>query len=147
MTFTNGIPPSDKEGKKLFVSPSFLEKILKASHSSPDKEICGLLIGKRESVIEIMPMQNKAAYPERFFEISAADLIKSHRRVRQRQLSIIGHYHSHPSGSCRPSPRDAALAHEGQYWIIAASNKIEGWYAGKNGTVEGIFHPCRLVVE
>lgn len=147
MAFTNGIPLSDKESVKLFIASSFVERILQATSACPDKEICGLLIGKANSVIEIRPMKNKAAHPERFFEMEEADLIRSHREARERGLKVIGHYHSHPSGNCRPSHWDAALAHDGQYWLIAASNKIEGWYAGKNGVVEGIFHPCRLVVE
>lgn len=147
MAFTNEIPLSDKESVKLFISSSLVERILQESLINPDEEICGLLIGKKDLITEIWPMVNVAPDPRRFFQMDEAALIQAHRDARNRYLNVIGHYHSHPSGSCRPSPRDAALAHDGQYWLIAASNKIEGWYAGGNGMVEGIFHSCSLVLK
>lgn len=147
MASSNRIQSPDKKGETLFINPNFVKKILSETRARPMLEICGLLLGSSGHVTEIMPMPNIAPNPRRFFEMETAGLITAHREARRRHLSVIGHYHSHPSGSCLPSATDAALAHYGQYWLIAAFNKIEGWYACKSGRIEGVFLPCELILH
>lgn len=129
------------------ISSDVFAHLVAYAGSSPD-EICGLLIGRGSRVDRAVPTANVAAEPARAFEIDTAALLQAHREARRGQGDVIGHYHSHPSGRTRPSPTDAAMAHDdGCLWLIVAGDEVEGWVANGRGSVEGRFEPVALVVE
>lgn len=86
------------------------------------QEGCGLLIGRPNGrVCVIWPAANVAADPYRGFEIDSPSLFAAHRHARDHGLTVIGHFHSHPDGSPRPSPRDLARAEDrNEIWVIGA---------------------------
>jgi proteasome lid subunit RPN8/RPN11 len=103
-------------------------------------EVCGLLLGEGDGVTRLLPCRNVAADP--------AALIAAHRAARGGGARIIGHYHSHPSGVARPSPRDAAdAAPDGSIWLIVAGAAVTAWRAVADGAVHGRFDPLRLDVS
>ncbi|MFK3890005.1 M67 family metallopeptidase [Sphingomonas sp. NPDC079357] len=111
-------------------------------------EICGLLLGDGVVVTRLLPCRNVAADPATRFEIDPAALIAAHRSARGGGERIIGHYHSHPSGIARPSPRDAAdAAPDGSIWLIVAGEAVTAWRAVAHGAVEGRFDPLTLDVS
>ncbi|WP_408988159.1 Mov34/MPN/PAD-1 family protein [Sphingomonas sp. SUN019] len=110
------------------------------------EEICGLLIGREGNIETLVPCKNVAADPARFFEIDPATLIAAHRAARAGGPSVIGHYHSHPSGVTTPSARDAAdAAPDGAIWIITDGRTLAAWRAGRDGAVHGRFDPVELI--
>jgi len=129
----------------LRISSMILERISAEAMASPDREVCGLLLGTGDRVLEARSCRNVAADPAMRFEIDPAALLAAHRAARRGGPAVIGHYHSHPSGLAEPSPRDAADAvADGSIWLIAAGGRVTGWRAVENGALHGRFVPLRL---
>ena len=127
----------------LTISRVLCDEMRHAAASSPDAEICGLLLGRGSVVETIRPCANIALDPRDSFEIDPAALIAAHRTARAGGASPIGHYHSHPRGSTAPSARDAAAAEPGRYWIIIAEGELGCWLAVPGGR----FIPVGLVEQ
>jgi proteasome lid subunit RPN8/RPN11 len=81
-------------------------------------ECCGLLLGTADGIIEFMRANNRAADPERRYEIDPHDHFAAVRCARTRGLDVIGAYHSHPRSAPVPSPTDEAQAFEDFVFLI-----------------------------
>lgn len=114
----------------LILPAAFREALCDAARASPDREICGLLLGEGLCVTAILPAANVAATPAIRFEIDPAILFAAHKAARAGGPAIIGCYHSHPDGRAEPSPRDAEAAAPGSVWVIVADGQITAWQAG-----------------
>ncbi|MEK9210425.1 M67 family metallopeptidase [Sphingomonas sp. 2378] len=127
------------------ISSDALDLIDKSAAASPDREICGLLLGEGDHITAAMPCANVAAEPWHRFEIDPAALIAAHRAARSGGPAVVGHYHSHPTGLAEPSPRDAADAvPDGSIWLIAGGNGVTAWRAVVAGRRHGRFDPLDL---
>lgn len=136
---------------KLQISSTQRQFLLDAAAASPDREICGLLIGQpgvQLARVEVLvPADNVAADPSRSFEIAPATLLASHRNARGAGCRVIGHWHSHPNGRIEPSKRDAARAADnGQIWLIIAGGNIGGWVAETRAAGSASFRPVAIEV-
>ena len=110
------------------ISSELLGRLLAEADASLDAEICGLLFGAAGRIETAEGCANVAANPARAFEIDPKALFAAHRRTRGGGLAVIGHYHSHPSGSPVPSPRDAAQAMgDGAVWVILGGGEVRAW--------------------
>ena len=69
-----------------------------------------MLLGEPGRVMAVQPCANVSVNPASRFELDPAALIAAWRGARAGAPSVIGHYHSHPSGDPRPSATDAAEA-------------------------------------
>ena len=78
-----------------------------AREAAPD-ECCGLLLGRKDAIVEAIRARNIAADPATRFVIDPADHFEAIRTARARPLEIVGFYHSHPRSTPEPSPRDVA---------------------------------------
>ena len=106
-----------------------------------------MLLGELGRVLVVQPCVNVSVNPEARFELDPAALIAAWRKARAGAPSVIGHYHSHPSGDPRPSATDAAeAAADGAVWIIVGNGEIKAWRAVQHGAVHGRFDPVALVV-
>ena len=110
-----------------FILPADLrERIAQEALGAFPQECCGLLEGRRIGsnivVDAVWPARNLSSTPDRF-EIDPADHFRILHGARERGCSVVGCYHSHPSGDTKPSPRDRdGAADEHFVWIIAALN-------------------------
>jgi desampylase len=128
--------------------------ILARAAAASAHEVCGVLLGPAPAgagaqvfVAEAVPAANVAADPALAFEVDPAVLLGLHRAARAGGAAVVGHYHSHPSGTAWPSPRDAAAAHgDGALWIIAADGRLAGFAARAGGPVHGAFDPVAIAV-
>lgn len=110
------------------ISSELLAQLVAAANASPDAEICGLLFGTAGRIEAAEACANVAANPARTFEIDPKALFVAHRRARGGGPSVVGHYHSHPSGLPIPSPRDAAQAMgDGAVWLILGGGAARAW--------------------
>lgn len=110
------------------ISSEVLTQLIAAADASPDAEICGLLLGAAGRIEAAQACVNVAINPARTFEIDPRALFAAHRRARSGGLAVVGHYHSHPSGSPVPSPRDAAQAMgDGAVWVILGGGAARAW--------------------
>jgi proteasome lid subunit RPN8/RPN11 len=113
-----------------------------AAAASGALEACGLLLGTGERIETATIAANVAADPARRFEIDPAHLLAAHRAARGGGASIIGYWHSHPSGLVGPSATDAAMADpDGRVWAIVAGGAIRCFRAGPHGALHGRFDP------
>lgn len=130
---------------EIAISSEVLDRIVAETSASPDLEVCGLLLGRDDAITAVLPCRNVAADPSRRFEIDPAALIAAHRRARAGELALLGHYHSHPTGSAAPSEQDALnAAADGAVWLIAAGDVVTAWMARPNGERHGRFDPVGL---
>ncbi|QJU60820.1 M67 family metallopeptidase [Sphingomonas sp. AP4-R1] len=110
-----------------------LDRLRAEAAASPEREICGLLFGTPVRIEAALATLNIAARIEDEFEIDPRALIAAHRAERAGGPRLIGHYHSHPSGSAFPSARDAAAAEPGRLWLILASGDARLWRSEIDG--------------
>ena len=104
--------------------------------STPGIEVCGLLFGADGRIEGVLPTANVASNPATAFEIDPAALFAAHRAARGGGPALIGHYHSHPSGSAEPSACDLAAAEPGKLWLILCGGAARLWRAGHGGFEE-----------
>lgn len=97
----------------------------------PD-ECCGFFFGRengQERVITTILVVNNAKEGDkrRRFEISPADYLKAERFADERQLQLLGVYHSHPNHPAFPSEHDrlAAQPYFSYLIISVAENQVK----------------------
>lgn len=100
-----------------------------ALRTFPD-ECCGFLLGteKRDErvVEEIIVVDNaKEGDKRRRFEITAKDYLKAERYAEEKNLTLLGVYHSHPNHSSIPSEHDRVVAQPFFSYIIIAVREEE----------------------
>jgi proteasome lid subunit RPN8/RPN11 len=95
------------------LSAAIRRAMVREALTARPRECCGLLVGHRQSIVAILPMQNVAESPETRFKVDDAAHIEARRLLRRLHppIEIVGVYHSHPSGPPVPSPVDVAEAH------------------------------------
>jgi proteasome lid subunit RPN8/RPN11 len=127
------------------IASAALQRMLAAAAAEPGREVCGLLTGVPGLIRTAEPCANVAAQPVIRFEIDPAALLAAHRRSRHGGATLLGCYHSHPTGRAEPSPRDAAdAAPDGSLWLIVAGGQVTAWRAVAQGAVHGRFDPVAL---
>ncbi len=110
------------------ISSGVMARLIARAQASPDAEICGLLFGASDRIDAAEACANVAADPAQTFEVDPVAVFAAHRRARAGGPTVIGHYHSHPSGLAIPSPRDAAQAMgDGALWLILAGDGARLW--------------------
>lgn len=130
---------------KLVISSQILGELQKAAAAASPKECCGLLFGENLRVSDYRKADNVADKPERHFEIDPAVLIAAERAARYDGPSILGYFHSHPTGNIEPSRTDAkSAAPDGRIWLILSGSKASAWRAVPDGKVFDRFDPISL---
>lgn len=120
------------------IATALLEELIDRAASSPSREICGLLSGTASRIERAEPAANVAADPAVRFELDPQALFAALRAERAGGPRLIGHYHSHPSGSAVPSACDAAAAEPGRYWLILGGGAARLWLARAGGFDEAV---------
>ncbi len=94
-------------------------------------ECGGMLIGifdpaNGKEVLEIMPMENaieRSKQHDRVL-ILPKDVMRAERYAREKQLDVVGYYHSHPDDTAIPSQFD--LDHALPVWSYIIASVLEG---------------------
>jgi desampylase len=124
------------------IARAALAQIISVTTADPINEVCGLLFGSPTEIRRVAPACNVAPDPRTAFEIDPSALIAAFRNERSGGERLIGHYHSHPSGSAEPSARDLAAAEPGKLWLITAAARARLWLAE-----QGSFREMQLIVN
>ena len=96
-------------------------------------EACGLLLGRAEDgvvhVDDALQMRNaNTARARDRFELDPEELLQADAQARERQLEIVGVWHTHPDHPARPSELDRERAWNGWSYLIL-SVSAEGVHA------------------
>lgn len=117
------------------ISRSLLETLRAQTAASPAVEICGLLFGAAGAIIHARPTANVHPDPARHFEVDPAALVAAHKAARAGGPCLVGHYHSHPTGSAAASAADAEGTAPGQLCLILAGGTHRLYRGAPDGLV------------
>src|SRR5690348_10430726 len=101
------------------------EAILAHAREARPGECCGLLVGKPGAIERAVRARNLAEESTRYL-IDPVDHISVRRAARDRGLSVLGFYHSHPLGEPVPSPVDVDEASYPEAIYLIAGAGPEG---------------------
>ena len=135
----------------LNIQPLYVQQIYQQAEKTYPEECCGLLLGLIEQNIgwvkEIYPTPNswiasndiesidshrhlsqtqQTLSRRNRFSIDPKQLLQIQKEARERQLNIIGVYHSHPEHEAIPSVFDQAIAWPEYYYIIVSVQQGKG---------------------
>ncbi|MDX1656068.1 MAG: M67 family metallopeptidase [Candidatus Competibacteraceae bacterium] len=116
------------------------------------EEVCGLLVGRRETrVIRVgratWAPNTRRDRPADRYEIAPQDFLATLRWARERKLEVLGVWHTHPDHPAVPSARDRELAWPNWSYIIISVQRdqveaLRSWYCTPTGFQEqGIAMP------
>jgi proteasome lid subunit RPN8/RPN11 len=107
----------------LRISSALLNQIRDHGREAYPHECCGLLLGRTDgeakTVVDLRPVQNsRSDSRETRYLIDPRDLFVAEKEARNRNLDVIGIYHSHPDHPARPSEFDREHAFPWYSYII-----------------------------
>lgn len=108
------------------------------------REACGLLLGAGVAIADIRACANRAADPRTAFLLDPMTQVGATRDARAGGASVIGCYHSHPSGTPLPSAADARACNAGELWLIVAGRRIVAYHSRIGGALHARFDPAPL---
>ncbi|MEZ4666875.1 MAG: M67 family metallopeptidase [Anaerolineae bacterium] len=117
---------------QLYLSPELGRSIYTMAIQAIPNEICGVLLGLGNEVIEIVPLENTSPTPTNTFRLEEKGLVKTFYDGKRKGLDIIGFYHSHPNTDPIPSQTDVKQANypDAAHLIVGALRgkpKLAAW--------------------
>jgi proteasome lid subunit RPN8/RPN11 len=102
----------------LKLRPADYDEIRRHGEETYPHECCGVLLGVigddwREVRATVRCGNTRIDSPQNRYNIDPRELVRVQREARERDLDIVGFYHSHPDHPARWSPTDFQEAH----WI------------------------------
>jgi len=99
---------------------SHLDKKILSEHSENQKpnESCAILFGKKDQILDLFLTENIEESPINF-TISNEQLIDGYKIAEEKELDVIGIFHSHPNSDAFPSNTDKKFMQSNPVvWII-----------------------------
>ncbi|MBE9126069.1 MULTISPECIES: M67 family metallopeptidase [unclassified Coleofasciculus] len=163
MTTEGDFPPSI-----LKLHSHHLQAMQTHAEGTYPEECCGLLLGQLQgtvkTLIEVLPTENAwddetiaafqavegsvqpSATKRNHFTIAPEVMLKVQKEARDRNLNIIGIFHSHPDHPAVPSPFDQAIAwQQYSYIIISVQQGITRDLRSWSLDDEGQFQPEEIL--
>jgi proteasome lid subunit RPN8/RPN11 len=116
-------------GPVLRIQNSLLERIHAHGAETYPHECCGALLGRDDNgreIIDLLPLENRRNdSPRNRFEVTPDDVRLAEKTAREKNIDLIGWYHSHPDAPARPSEFDREHAWPWYSYIIVSVQKGE----------------------
>ena len=107
--------------------PDHIEAIQEHGERDYPHECCGLLLGEflgngQKRVSEIYPISNARdeEHKRNRFLIRPEELLRGERYAREKEVDVVGFYHSHPDCEAKPSGYDLEHAWPTYSYIIVS---------------------------
>jgi len=112
----------------LLISTEVLELLKKEALEAYPEECCGILVGRvrtqepgKAEVHEVKVARNSAVERRRErYAIDPEQLLRVQTEARERELDVLGYYHSHPEDSAIPGQADLETAWPDTLYLILA---------------------------
>jgi len=117
-------------GVLLKICDGLLRRIRTHGVETYPHECCGALLGRdgdgTREVLELVPLENRRNdSPRNRFEVTPDDVRLAEKIAREKQMELIGWYHSHPDAPARPSEFDREHAWPWYSYIIVSVQQRE----------------------
>ena len=119
--------------KSIVISKAQKELLLNHASKCKPNESCAILFGKMENensiVKDVFLAENIEESPVNF-TISNEELLKAYKMAEEKNLEIVGIFHSHPSSDAFPSSTDKKFMHTNPVvWVISSgeSNDLKAF--------------------
>ncbi len=104
--------------QKIILAQSDREILSEYSDNQKPNESCAILFGKDGKVSELFLTENIEKSPANF-TISNKQLIEAYKTAEEREMDVIGIFHSHPESEAYPSDTDKRFMESNPVvWII-----------------------------
>ena len=104
--------------QKIILSESDKKALSEHSENQKPNEACAILFGKGNQVSELFLTENIEESPVNF-TISNDQLIEAYKIAEEKQLEVMGIFHSHPNSDSFPSNTDMKFMQSNPVaWII-----------------------------
>ncbi|HWG59762.1 MAG TPA: M67 family metallopeptidase [Candidatus Acidoferrales bacterium] len=112
-------------GATLKIAEELIRRIEAHGAETFPHECCGALLGRDgdsgREVCELLPLANRREdSPRNRFELTPEDVRLAEKTARDKQLGLLGWYHSHPNAPARPSEFDREHAWPWYSYIIVS---------------------------
>jgi len=104
--------------QKIKISQSDKKILSEYSENQKPNESCAILFGKKDHVSDLFLTENIEESPTNF-TISNDQLIESYKIAEEKELEIVGIFHSHPNSDAFPSNTDKKFMQSNPVaWVI-----------------------------
>ena len=104
--------------QKITLSKSDKKILAEFSENQKPNESCALLFGKDNTILDLFLAENIEKSPVNF-TISNAQLIEGYKIAEEKEMDVIGIFHSHPDSEAYPSNTDKKFMQSNPVaWII-----------------------------
>lgn len=112
----------------VIISKDDFQKIVDHAFSELPNEACGLIAGKitgADKHIEKVYLLTNIDKSNEHFSLDPKEQLAAVKDMRERGLSPLGNWHSHPESPSRPSEEDKRLAYDktASYLILSLMNR------------------------
>ena len=110
----------------IYLNTSHVKSIEQSARGSFPNECCGFLLGTlnedSREVVEVVPATNSGQEGEQYhrFLITPDDYRRCEKVAREKEMDILGFFHSHPNAKARPSKYDLDHAWPWYSYIIVS---------------------------
>ena len=125
--------------KSIKISRQHIDKLIQHARAGAPEEVCGILAGTDDEVVEVFEMANTERSPVSYF-MDPKEQFQVMKAIREMGLRMAAIYHSHPASEAFPSAKDVRLAFYDDlaYIIISLMNDepVVRAFSIKEGRVE-----------
>ena len=122
--------------KEIIINQEQIDTLIEHSTKSHPNESCAMLLGtyndQQWNVKEIF-LTNNMEQSETNFTISSEDLLHGYKLAEEKQLELVGIFHSHPNSSAIPSDTDKKFMEINPIpWVICSgiNNDLNAFILG-----------------
>jgi len=104
----------------------FVDDMVSHARDGSPEEVCGILAG-RDGQVSMLYRITNSEHSERFYVMDSQEHLRAQLDIDDRNLEVVGVYHSHPASEPRPSKTDIELARwpAPQYVIVSLRDPSE----------------------
>lgn len=89
----------------LYIHLTAYQAMLNHVSSAFNEEVCGLSVGRKNTISQSMPVENVLHNPDAY-QMNPQEQVDTFLKIEKHNLELLAIYHSHPSGPDHPSQRD-----------------------------------------